>query len=518
MAGTVMSANHAGQWLKATVPYTHATKLTMDSRAVKAGDVFFAIPGATVDGRQYIHQAIANGAAAVVWDSDQFNWSNNFGSKTGSSQLPNVGVDNLKQNAGYIANDWYGQPSARLHVIAYTGTSGKTSCTTWCSQLLAQLGQRCAVIGTRGIGEIAAKAELTEAGLTTPQALELAAAFANFVDGGVQSVAVEASSIGLEEGRLNGTSVTTAVFTNLTRDHLDYHGSMQAYALAKAKLFKWPTLKTAVINVDDQYADIMSQAVEPSVLKILVSTQAIEKSPLPHSNVRRLFAQQIQFQGAHTVVDIGGDYGQASITLEMAGLFNVANVLTVMACALAQGFAFDAVIGAVQTLRPVEGRMQTVSAANQPLVIVDYAHKPDALEKVLQALRAQADARGGQLWCVMGCGGDRDPGKRPIMGAIAQELADYVVITSDNPRSENPQDILNAIASGMTSNEQVHMQVDRRLAIHYALEHADLRDIVLVAGKGHETYQEILGRKLPFSDLEVVREIFASSAVQGVAC
>jgi UDP-N-acetylmuramoyl-L-alanyl-D-glutamate--2,6-diaminopimelate ligase len=494
-------------------------KLQQDSRAVRPGDIFVAMPGGTNDGRAFIAKAIQQGAVAVLWDTNEFNWPVD----QSTSQL---GVSNLKQQAGEIAAQWYGQPSEQLHVFAYTGTSGKTSCSTWTSQLLSALGRPCAVIGTRGAGM---GESLQPVGLTTPQALDMQWLLSEFKKQDAQAAAIEASSIGIEEGRLNGTQVRTALFTNLSRDHLDYHGDMAAYGAAKARLFAWTGLKTAVINIDDAAADQMIAKVPAWVQKIFISLKIpngvandIDASPMAFksngsgiSQARLLFAHQIRFEADGMRFTIGGDFGVAQVHTKVAGLFNISNLLMVAACALIEGFTLEQIAKPLSQLQAIEGRMQMFGGlvGNQPMpvVVVDYAHKPDALEKVLESLLPQAQANGGRLWCVFGCGGDRDAGKRQIMGAIAQRLADHSVVTSDNPRTEDPSAIAMQIAAGM-SQGKYEIELDRAKAIASVVQRAKTNDVILIAGKGHEAYQEIGLQRIDFSDATHVQLALAAKS------
>ena len=497
-------AAHVAQWLHSVMPAGAA--LTADSRSVKKGDAFFAYPGASHDGRAFIQAAINAGASAIVLDdslSDLPSADSLLGGLASSKS-----VNQLKQKAGAIASAFLGSPSSQLDVIAFTGTSGKTSCSTWYSELSRHLGKPCAVIGTRGAGLPDA---LQPFGLTTPEAINLQGFFRGFVDTKIASVAIEASSIALNEGRLNGTTIRTAVFTNLSLDHLDYHCSMHAYGEAKAALFAWRSLSHVVINIDDPAAEQMLGAVQEQVQKILISTTPIH---MPQSNTKRLYATNIIFRGNGVSLTIDGDFGTCNASFQIAGLFNISNYLSVAACALVRGYTLDQVVAGLSVLKPVEGRMQTVGGDHQLLAVIDYAHKPDALEKVLEALRLQASDRGGKLWCVFGCGGNRDKAKRPQMGAIAQRLADNVVVTSDNPRSETPSDIIDQIVVGMRLAPAVVIEADRKTAITWAIDHAAQDDVVLIAGKGDEAYQEINGVQHPFSDFGLVSALLSKKKYQ----
>lgn len=488
-------AAQIAQWLHTVLPTGAA--LTADSRSVKKGDAFFAYPGTANDGRKFIQAAINAGAGAIVLDDAPADaWTL---ASLPISTAPSKLVHQLKHKVGAIASVFLGSPSSQLDVVAFTGTSGKTSCSTWYSELSHILGKPCAVIGTRGAGLPYA---LQSFGLTTPEAINLQGYFRSFVNAKIDRVAIEASSIALNEGRLSGTSIQTAVFTNLSLDHLDYHGTMQAYGHAKAALFAWPSITHVVINIDDPAADQMLAVVQGTVKKILVSTSPIDK--VSEGEFKRLFARNIVFSGNGVSLTIDGDFGICQAHFQIAGLFNVSNYLCVAACALVRGYALDQIVSGLMQLSPVEGRMQTVGGNLQPLVVVDYAHKPDALEKVLEALKLQAADRGGKLWCVFGCGGNRDTSKRPRMGAIAQRFADTIVVTSDNPRTENPADIIDQIVAGMRTAPAIIIEADRKAAITWAIKHADINDVVLIAGKGHEAYQEINGIQHPFSDFQLV--------------
>jgi UDP-N-acetylmuramoyl-L-alanyl-D-glutamate--2,6-diaminopimelate ligase len=489
-----------------------SVRLQADSRALQRGDIFLAMPGANFDGRAHLSTVAEKGARAALWDPDQFEWPS-------GNALPHCAVPHLKHEMGYISAALLGDPSEQLHVFAFTGTSGKTTCTTWTAQLLASLGEPCAVIGTRGAG---LPDELVAFGLTTPQAFDLQQWFAQFARQGILACAIEASSIGIKEGRLNGTRIKTALFTNLTQDHLDYHGDMIQYGRAKAELFSWPQLQQAVFNADDPASKQMGANIEPQTDVVIIGiTQSGDQCPsnieqlvgqTKSTNVKRLWASDIRFNGNQTRLTLQGDFGQAFTTLQVPGQFNISNALMVAACALLKGHAIEKVAAGLARLTPVEGRMQSIGGDNQVLVVVDYAHKPDALEQVLHSLRSQANARGGKLWCVFGCGGDRDRSKRPLMGAIAAKLADQVIVTSDNPRSEHPAAIADQVVSGMSDIEdQVVVELDRAKAIDSVLSRAAHNDVVLIAGKGHEDYQETNGVKAPFSDLVQAKLALAKS-------
>lgn len=494
-------------WLKATLPA--GGQLRSDSRSVMPGDAFFAYPGERSDGRAYASQALARGAAALVFEGNDQDSSERW-------PVPSRGVRDLKRLSGPIAHVYFGAPTAQLQVLAVTGTNGKTSCSQWIAQGLQSLGRRSAVIGTLGAGR---PDMLTDFGLTTPDALALQAQFADFRRQGVEVVAMEASSIGLEQHRLDGTRIAVAVFTNLTRDHLDYHGTMSAYAQAKARLFAWPSLGAAVLNLDDPWSATMRAALAPSTPCIgygidAHQTDTARATREAHTGPR-LLATAIESTAQGMRMTLEGDWGTAAVETSLIGRFNVANLLAVASAWLALGVPFEAVVAQLRTLTPVPGRLQpvTVAGAGGPLAVVDYAHTPDALSNALAALRPVTEARGGKLWCVVGAGGDRDPGKRPLMGAVAERDADHAVITSDNPRSEAPEQILDAIVGGMSVAPRLR-DADRARAIAAVLDEAADQDVVLIAGKGHETYQEVSGVRHPFDDRDHAAQALTRRAVR----
>ena len=495
------------QWLRARAP---EAGLTADSRAVRPGDVFIAMPGRHHDGRRHVADAAAAGAAAILYEAGDEGVADDDGTAAiAAVDLPVRPVAGLAQLAGWLASAWYGEPSKRLEVIAVTGTNGKTSCTHWMARGLADAGRRTAVIGTLGSGVLEpgrGAAPLASFGLTTPDAVSLQRMLAGFVEQGVEIVAMEASSIGIDQGRIDGLNVGTAVFTNFSRDHLDYHGDERAYLAAKLRLFSWPGLRTAIVNGDDPVAPTVLETVPQGVLTI-----AFGQLPGEHGwrARKKLSAWQIAEGGEAMEVSIGGDYGRAQLSLDLLGRFNVVNATAVAATWIALGMPFDEAMQRIAALQPIPGRMQRIEAPGMPLVVVDYAHTPDALMSVLDALRPVANARGGQLWCVFGAGGDRDAGKRPLMGLVAERHADRVVITSDNPRGETPFRIVSDIRAGLT-REPWLTELDRREATARALRAAAHADVVLIAGKGHENYQEIRGVRHPYSDVETARALLGA--------
>jgi UDP-N-acetylmuramoyl-L-alanyl-D-glutamate--2,6-diaminopimelate ligase len=459
-------------------------RLTADSRRCQPGTAFFAYPGEKTDGRDYIGDAVARGASAVLWEAKNFAWRSDW-------RVPNSAVHGLKQRAGELAANFYGQPSHALWMCGVTGTNGKTSCSQWVAAALQASGTASGIVGTLGCGFPGA---LRDARNTTPDALELQATLAELRAAGARAVAMEVSSHGLAQGRVNGVRFACALFTNLSHDHLDYHRTMQAYAEAKAQLFAMPGLQAAVLNLDDAFGRELARRLAGRVRRIGYAMDA----SLTDGATDEFIALQPS-------MEIVSSWGRARLVTRQVGRFNLANTLGVLGCLLARGLAFTDAVRLLAELPAVPGRMEQVG--ERPLVIVDYAHTPDALEKVLSALKPVAAERGGRLAVVFGAGGDRDPAKRPLMGAVAERAADRPIITSDNPRNEDPLRIIEAIASGMRG--AAPREPDRRRAIEQAVLDAAPEDVVLIAGKGHESYQEIAGKRLPFSDQAVARAALA---------
>ncbi len=494
------------------------TRLVTDSRAVAPGDTFVAYPGSKADGRQFIKQAIANGANAVVWEAHGFNWNEAW-------QLPNLAVADLRHHAGEIADHVYGSPSQKMWVVGITGTNGKTSCCHWIAQSFCALGKKTALIGTLGNGFHSALQPTLN---TTPDAIRLHELLAEYLAQGAQAVAMEVSSHALEQGRVNGVQFDVALLTNLSRDHLDYHGDMHSYAAAKRHLFDWQQLKYAVLNLDDAFgAEIAEQLQDKGVEVVGYGLNDAALALAERLGLRMVYGGALHMDVHGFSLQIHSSWGGGELHNTLIGRFNVANLLGVMAVLLVSGVTLSNALHELSHISAVPGRMQTFGDDDRPTVVVDYAHTPDALEKVLQAVREVvgrelAGTYGGKLICVFGCGGDRDRGKRPMMGAIAAKLADVSIITSDNPRSEAPLDIIAAIVSGITSgrrktNGTYQIIEDRASAIAQAVLSAHATDIVLIAGKGHESYQEIRGVKYPFSDAEVAQRALLAWRDEGRA-
>ncbi|MBL8326826.1 MAG: UDP-N-acetylmuramoyl-L-alanyl-D-glutamate--2,6-diaminopimelate ligase [Rubrivivax sp.] len=501
-------ATAAVAWLRARL--RGSGTLRTDSRQVQPGDAFIAWPGQAQDGRRFVVDVLRAGAAACLVEAEG---AQAFDFGTAGAAV--AAVPGLKSACGAIADAWFGHPGHALKVVAITGTNGKTSSAWWTAAALRALGVRAGVIGTLGVGE---PPQVQATGLTTPDPVTLHRTLRELADAGCGACAIEASSIGIVEERLAALHIDTAVFTNFTRDHLDYHGSMEAYWAAKRRLFAWPGLRAAVINVDDAHGAALAAELHGTPLDLwTVATR-------PGA---RLAAVQVRHEPrglAFEVLEPGaaggpGPAGEVRVALAstLVGDYNASNLLGVLGVLRALGQPLGVAARALATVAPVPGRMQRV-AGREVEVVVDYAHTPDALDKVLAALRPLARARGGRLVCVFGCGGDRDATKRPLMGAIAARGADRVVITSDNPRSEAPATILQQIRAGIAAAApEVVLVEDRREAIDQAVRDAAAGDVVLLAGKGHEDYQEIAGVRRPFSDLDEARAALQRRADVGAA-
>jgi len=472
--------------------------LTADSRQVTPGAVFLAFPGEAGDGRNYIGDAIRRGASAVIWHADEegdpqrplpFAWQPEWA-------VPNLALPELALQVGIIAAHHLGEPSRDMWVMGVTGTNGKTSCAHWLAQAFNRLGQKAALLGTLGYGFLG---HLETASHTTPDAVRLQGLIAQYRQQQATHLAMEVSSHGLVQGRVHGVTFDVALFTNLTRDHLDYHGSMEAYGEAKARLFDWETLTAAVINTDDLFGSGLLAGV-PSSLGL---SYGFESGDLRGSNL------QLSLEGLR--FDVSSAWGEGEIVSPLVGRFNAYNLLGCLGVLLRSGVSLADALAVLSEIKPATGRMQRLGSAEQPAVMIDYAHTPDALEKALSTLR-EVMPDGKRLYCVFGCGGDRDRGKRPMMGRIACEYADTVIVTNDNPRREDPRRIINDILKGVagaaskaSNRGDYSVESDRARAIESVIEVAVQGDIVLIAGKGHETYQDIGGNKLPFSDAKVAQ-------------
>lgn len=497
------SPEAAARWLSSWVTGT----LRTDSRRVQPGDAFIAWPGYATDGRRFVTAALDAGAATCLVEAEGIE-------AFGFDDARVAALPRLKAVTGAIAHAYFERPGDRLDIVATTGTNGKTSTAWWTAQALSALGRRCGVIGTLGIGQPPTSAAdgaagtVDATGLTTPDPVTLHAAFRRFADAGFEACALEASSIGLDEHRMDAAPIDVALFTNFTRDHLDYHGDMDAYWAAKRQLFGWPGLHAASINVDDAQGAALAAELVGGTLDVWTVGAAMPA---------RLRAHDVHYADGGLAFTLHEDERALPVRSALIGDYNVHNLLVVIGGLRALGVPLDEAVSVVPRLTPVPGRMQRVGAdAGSPEVVVDYAHTPDALEKVLSSLRPLAAARGGRLVCVFGCGGNRDASKRPLMGGIAERGADRVVVTSDNPRDEAPEAIVADIVAGLARPDAATVEVDRRAAIAAAVAGAAPADVVLLAGKGHEDYQELRGVRHPFSDLdEAVRALRARREGKG---
>ena len=518
---------------KLKVPITH---LVSDSRAVRQGDTFVAYPGERTDGRQFIAQAIVQGANAVIWEAQHFAWNDNW-------KIPNIAVSDLRHKVGWMATAVYGAPSEKLWVVGITGTNGKTSTCHWIAQTLSDARKKCALIGTLGNGFVGA---LQPSVNTTPDAIRVHSLLADYLHDGARAVAMEVSSHALAQGRVNGVRFDVALLTNLSRDHLDYHGDMESYAASKRRLFDWDQLKYAVLNLDDAFGAELAEQLQDGNVEVVgygLSDAALQLAE--RLGQRMVYGNLAEMSGQGLRLDIHSSWGAAAtryceaadcgssrlapppapdacahrvggaaqINSPLVGRFNAANLLGVLAVLLASGIELEEAVQSLSKVQAVAGRMQRLGSSGQPTVIVDYAHTPDALEKVLLTLREVGATTGGKLICVFGCGGDRDRGKRPMMGLVAEKFSDHCIVTSDNPRSEDPQRIIAEILSGMSADNHEAI-VERAAAIVRAIGLARQRDTVLIAGKGHEDYQEIDGVKHPFSDVAIAGQALEKCGAQ----
>lgn len=474
--------------------------VTLDSRTVAPGDLFFACFGRNHDGRDYIDAAIDKGAAAILAQADS-RWQG-VSLRRG---VPVLCVDDLAARVSAIAGRFFDEPSAAMTMIGVTGTNGKTSCTQFIAQLLGSMGRSCGVIGTIGHGFLPGLEESTH---TTPDPVFLQAALADLRSRGADTVAMEVSSQGLHQHRVSGVRFDVAVFTNLTRDHLDYHGSMEDYAETKRRLFMMAGLSSAVVNMDDPYACRILNTLSPSVRSYTFSVAN------PHADIHAL---SLQLTPSGYRARVSTPFGEGDVAGALLGRFNFSNVLAVLATLIATEsmrphFSLSALLERVALLQPVPGRMQIVAQPADITAVVDYAHTPDALQVSLQALREHFH---GKIWCVFGCGGNRDQGKRPLMAEIAERHADMLVVTDDNPRLEDADAIVRQIVLGVTDTRKLIIERDRAKAIALAVAGAAPGDVVMIAGKGHETYQDIKGQKLMFSDVAQARAALQQRGATG---
>lgn len=470
------------------------TRLVTDSREVTQGDTFVAYPGENFDGRQYIAQAINRGANSVIYDAHNFEWNESW-------KTPNLKVTDLRHKAGNLADVVYGAPSEKLWMVGVTGTNGKTSTCHWIAQALSDAGKKCAMIGTLGNG-FAGALEATKN--TTPDAISVQRLLADYLSQDASAVAMEVSSHALAQGRVNGVRFDVALLTNLSRDHLDYHGDMESYAATKRRLFDWQSIKFAVINLDDVFGAELAVQLRDSKAEVIAYGMSQDALHLAERyGMRMVYGNLTKMDSMGMRLEIRSSWGATELNTPLVGRFNAANMLGALAVLLVSDLELGEAVRSLSAVQAVSGRMQKLGGAGGPVVIVDYAHTPDALEKVLLALReVSTDAK---LLCVFGCGGDRDKGKRAMMGKVAEKIADLSIVTSDNPRSEDAQQIIDEIRCGMNLDKH-ELVIDRKTAIERAINTAHSGDIVLIAGKGHEDYQEIKGVKHPFSDVKTAQQ------------
>ncbi|MBS0359353.1 MAG: UDP-N-acetylmuramoyl-L-alanyl-D-glutamate--2,6-diaminopimelate ligase [Proteobacteria bacterium] len=468
------------------------TGLANDSRQVKPGDLFIACVGQHTDGRQYINNAIEKGAQAILVENAEQSETPQKMTELNQDKIPIFYIDLLTQQIGKIAARFYGHPSRQMKIVGITGTNGKTSCSHFIATILTQLNHPCAVIGTLGYGMIGA---LQSTGFTTPDAISLQTAFANLKKQNIEHVAMEVSSHALDQGRVKQVEFKIAVFTNLTHDHLDYHGTFEAYGAAKKILFDQFGLSYAVINQDDPFGQSLLKQL-PSTVKGF-SYSILDK----HADI---YAYDLKLHPQGMEAKVKTPWGEGIIKTQLLGSFNLSNLLATLGSVCLLDVPFTDALAAMNRLQGIDGRMQIIKTPEHPTAVIDYSHTPDSLEKALLALREHCE---GKIWCVFGCGGDRDQKKRPIMGEIAEKYADKIVITNDNPRHESPDFIISGILSGIHHKDQAIIEQDRKRAIAYALSKADKNDVILIAGKGHEDYQIVGDEHLPFSDKQVVQEL-----------
>jgi len=472
--------------------------LSLDSRAVEQGYLYCALPGAKTHGGHFITEVIFKKPAAILVDTS-YPLDTATQQALQQAHIPFGTVSDLAFKLGDIASRFYQQPSQKMDIVAVTGTNGKTSVCHYIASIMKAFKRQCAVLGTAGCGF---PGELKVSDLTTPDTLTVQRLLAHYYDTGASMAALEASSHALVQHRLQGVAIKTAVFTNLSPEHFDYHLTMQAYAAAKETLFKWPNLQHAVINIDDPYGLTWCQRYYQAY-RIIAYSCATTQPKLP-PGVEFIQGRILEVSSLGINAEIMSPWGSHQVNIPIIGDFNLANILATLAVAQLYGMDFSETCQAIQHLQGVCGRMEVFNQKDNPTVVVDFAHTPDALAKALASVRSHTS---GKLWCVFGCGGDRDRSKRPIMGKLAAQYADRIVLTNDNPRREDPAQIIAEIHHGIPkSHPSVYIEIDRTAAIKYAIDHANSVDLVLIAGKGHEMYQIIGDEKQHFSDQAVVAQ------------
>lgn len=466
--------------------------VAIDSRLVKSGDLFMAYRGTQVNGVDYIDDAIQAGAIAIAIDEAEKIDVNKISVTT-------IKVANLRKQAGVISSRFYNEPSKAMNVIGVTGTNGKTTVSYMIAHALSVLGRQTSLLGTLGYGQFK---KIESGNTTTPDPVTLQSLFYSWKDD-IDTVAMEVSSHALDQGRVAGTAFDTAIFTNLSRDHLDYHKTLEHYAAAKFQLFESSGLKHAIVNIDDAYGLQLIEKL-PENLNVIAYSASRKHLELDRGAVQFVYCEKSETDQLKTELTIQSPWGHAVIQTELLGKFNIENILAAYAALCVSDIAAEKAAIALSSFIGIPGRMEYFSAKDKPLLVVDYAHTPDALEKALAALRNYCT---GQLYCVFGCGGDRDVGKRAQMGTIAEVLSDQIILTDDNPRSEQPEQIVENILEGIEDKERVTIKHDRSDAIINTFLNANSDDVILIAGKGHEMTQEIDNTILPFSDRELARRL-----------
>lgn len=472
--------------------------VSQDSRDIRQNSMFIAFQGTASHGLVYAAQAVRSGAIVVLWDADDKDSIQVPESLAGEAVF--FQVADLRHKAGEIAARFFGHPSRALKLIGVTGTDGKTSVSHYIAQCMDSEALPCGVLGTLGNGLVH---DLRPTGLTTASAVQVQRSLASLVEKGAGAAVMEVSSHGLDQGRVSAVSFDTAVFTNLSQDHLDYHGSMEAYADAKSRLFAVAGLKSAVINLDDEFGRTLAQKLRNrlTVVGYSVANTIDSLAPLADFIVH---AETVQPITHGFEIKVATPKASGNFQLNLLGRFNVSNALAVLATLLVNEVAFEESLKRLQAMTPVAGRMELIEADNKPTVIVDYAHTPQGLAAACEAVKQHFS---GRLWCVFGCGGDRDREKRPLMAQAAERFADHVIVTSDNPRHEDPDQIIGQILDGFNDREQIQCCVDRRQAIARALSQAAADDVILLAGKGHESCQIVGDKCIVFDDRIVSREL-----------
>ena len=481
------------------IPDVYVTDLSLDSRHMRSGAAFFALPGTRAHGLAYATAAVAAGATVVLWEP-----AGGIATPTFPAHVTSIAVPGLTALLGKMADRFFDEPSKSISVAAVTGTNGKTTSAYLIAQALEKLGIKTAYAGTLGFGPIDAIAPGTH---TTPDAVTVHRQLAELRDQGCEQLGIEVSSHALDQHRVAGVRFHTALFTNLTHDHLDYHGTFAAYGAAKARLFDWSELRHAVLNVDDEFGRTLAFDRHHDAVVTAVSSHVRPEATGPR--MRALFAERVTPTPSGLQISVNGSWGTGLLSSRFIGAFNVDNVLGTLAVLLGYDISLSQAIEALEHCSPPPGRMETFSAPGFPLAVVDYAHTPDALEKALEAVRHHCT---GKLICVFGCGGDRDATKRPVMGSIAERLADRVIVTDDNPRTEDGDAIVADILNGMKSTDRLLIERDRAVAIERAIREAGPNDAVLIAGKGHEDYQIVGLVKRYFSDRDIVNAVLRRRA------